>query len=100
MTQRSPRRIRLHLGHLEDRNVPVFAQWPFAGGPATNPVVGTFGQYQDAKRADGFDHNAISTRDSISPPRTRTREAKSFSRWHRDLSPTSREMPICSTHSS
>lgn len=48
MKTRQLARCRLDLHRLEDKVLPA-ASWPFAGGPATNPVIGTYGQYQDFK---------------------------------------------------
>lgn len=42
----STKPLRLCVEGLEERCVPAEAGWPFAGGPATNPLVGTYGQYQ------------------------------------------------------
>ena len=47
---RKPNKTRVLsiLELLEDRVVP-FADWPFPGGAATNPIIGTYGQYQEVK---------------------------------------------------
>jgi hypothetical protein len=43
------RMARLTISQLEERTTPVFAKWPFAGGPAVDPIIGVYGQYQDLK---------------------------------------------------
>src|SRR5262245_41201156 len=43
------RKVRLSIGQLEERTTPVFAKWPFAGGPGVDPLIGVYGQYQDLK---------------------------------------------------
>src|SRR5262245_14570323 len=51
MRSRPKRRSRLAVEELESRAVPAGAVWPFPGGPATNPLLETWGQYQDLPNA-------------------------------------------------
>jgi hypothetical protein len=44
-----PRKVRLAINQLEERTTPVFAKWPFAGGPGVDSLIGVYGQYQDLK---------------------------------------------------
>jgi SdrD B-like domain/Bacterial Ig domain len=51
MKTRQSARSRLKLDRLEDKVLPT-ATWPFVpGDQTTNPVVGTWGQYQDLKES-------------------------------------------------